>query len=391
MVCNNGMTVFENILLFCMPAIYELATIGVLPNNVMYVPLIIMLIYEYIIKGKRPQITKKYLLFGALMALAYIFSSLLSFELMVNDVMYVILIFAMFFSLPVFGDIMSKNILCATRLLYLGNAVVLYPLLCMNVSKISFAQILNSLAVDGMSRFGRNYFGFYHPNTAALMIVTQIVLSVILVSKSRKLMEKIVVSIIILPMIICLLSAGSRTAVIAVFLLFFLLFIFKSLKFTPHFRFITYLVIVCAAVIVAINTDVVNMLIYNSSGRFYSTQLIVKEMNNQGRLLFGIGVHQISSGSISRILGGIFIVDNWYVYMFVSTGIIGFVSIVFGLVYYFRVIIKDTPVSQNRFLIRALIACLLVYGLAENVVFVPGVLYSIITWILLEGLSLSDE
>ena len=76
-------------------------------------------------------------------------------------------------------------------------------------------------------------------------------------------------------------------------------------------------------------------------------------------------------------------IDSWYFMVLVSFGILGLGILIIGIVSIGYSIFK-LKIQSKSFLV-SIYVYILIYGTAENVVLVPGVLMAVVIWIIVES------
>lgn len=194
----------------------------------------------------------------------------------------------------------------------------------------------------------RSAFGFHHPNTVANIALCIILLSAYLIRNDKKRWRYIFVDAF---MIYVILSAASRTALSAL-MFFIVLIIYDNLlkKIKGKNERIIFGVMLFAIVILLILFSSKDGLdgLFKVSNRQYNFTYNIPILNNNGRLMIGLGL--IGSGEFYQLPQyHTFFVDNYFLYVLMSTGIIGLLFIITFMVYLGRKLFagsEDVPMKR---------------------------------------------
>lgn len=250
-------------------------------------------------------------------------------------------------------------------------------------------------------------FGFNQVNTAGNLSLCILLFSFFLLFSNyfqpKKILSKFIFfsSVLFLDFICItvLLSTGSRSSLVALisFCMCFLLYLFnRSIFLNERDRKIIETIIFLLTLFIAMKIMGVKLLdIFISSNRLNNVLLNLPILKSWKEWLFGIGV--VSPGSSIYAGAGPFLyyVDNYYLYILLTIGIIGLLAVAFFFFSIGKKIIKQIKYSgSNIFIITfSIFIAHLVSGMGESSViyytFPSSMIYLMIYCIF--GLQYSDE
>ena len=223
---------------------------------------------------------------------------------------------------------------------------------------------------------GRVVFGFYHVNAAGnlgscLILVSFLIIGIL---KERYLGKKANVAIVtILGMdfivISYLLATGSRTAILSIILwvtiyMYYKLSLLNNIgggqtKYRVLFRFAT-IIIVTIVVIESLLETAVSLFVTSNRLRNFIKNLPL--LDSPLKKIFGLGV--LSPGSVSVYDA----VDNYYLYILLTLGIIGFIVIAYCLITIGIKLHRRVIETENKLyaMVFAVYTCQMISGLSEN-------------------------
>ena len=250
--------------------------------------------------------------------------------------------------------------------IYLGYSIV------KNFNQINLQSI--QLVFNG-NRKGRAYFDFSHPNFAAMFILVEIILIYIVFFKIYK--NKKIGTFFIGFFIIPLLCTGSRTAFYSL-ILFVGLEIYVNIMEYVDKKIRIIVIILGSGILLFIFSKLTFFLLENSSGRNIALIDNIKLLIENGKLLTGFGPVQISR--LKRVIIGLKVSDNWYMTQLIRYGLFGLIIMIICVIYFIK---KSNSLfeKKDKYSINLMIV-LLFYSFAENVLFVPGVIVSWISWMI---------
>ena len=194
----------------------------------------------------------------------------------------------------------------------------------------------------------RSSFGFYHPNTAANIALCIILISFCIMPYERKRRYCYFIDII---MVFVILATASRTTMCA--LLFFVIILaFNYIRKRIHTQYgeiiltIFFLTIILMLVIFSNGSSIEEL--FRVSNRSFNFIKNIPILIKSGRLMIGLGF--IGSGEFYQLAQyNTFYVDNYFLYVLMSTGIIGLIFISTFIIYLF-VSLWQKNINKNRLL-----------------------------------------
>lgn len=262
--------------------------------------------------------------------------------------------------------------------LMIGNGIPLIISFIINIDIFSITNLANNLNSilfnTGRVRFD---FGYNHPNTAAIYIICQILLTTIyFYEKNNNKMIYISNMVFILALIL----TGSRTPILAIFIYILSRFIILLIS---KFRGKAKVSIILSIIIIFIlsnniyrevinNTYSIDSMIIRNSEVFHN----IKQLIVGNYIMFGIG--PVSHTGINDFGQGLLSVDNGYISILTQFGISGLVLILGVIIY---TVIRC--LNRDRLILIPLIIAFLFYCTTESTLFVTGVLLTMIMWLLI--------
>ena len=172
---------------------------------------------------------------------------------------------------------------------------------------------------------------------------------------------------------IVLLSSGSRNSMVTLLMFFFALFYFRVTDFK---RISKRQKSVLKAIIVVLGIFIVYITVFSSafemfetSGRLRSFEVNIPLVLREGRLLEGLGL--MNPGLFGRGRAG-YIVDNYYLYVFMETGIIGLMMISWLLIRLTKKVHELRITNQPFYVVlSSAFVSWLVSGMGETCVIYP--------------------
>ena len=361
-----------DLLIFTIPFLFQVCYVFDVTVNVVYSVYIIILLL-HIIRRQRLTINHSYKIIGIAVFGVYFLIPIISFNVNWYTFSYVGLLLLFYFIISILGERIRDNFLVTIKGMLAGNTLLLAYQILINISEINSNSLL--LVFNG-ERDGRAYFGYSHPNSAAMFMVIEMIFIYLLVRKGKvKKLHKFILTVVGLCFTVPLLATGSRTAFYALIIFtivesfYFIIKRFKKYKF-----FIS--VSTGLALFLLFFEKILKFYNENASGRSDNTLKNINILIDRDSVFFGLGSSRISD--LTNTLG-VTIVDNWYMYIFICYGFCGLGFMLFNLFHYFKKQIKYNIQSKDSYSI-SLIITLLFYSYAENVMFVPGVLLSLVFW-----------
>lgn len=189
--------------------------------------------------------------------------------------------------------------------------------------KLALGELVSNV-FGGYTRT-RAAFGFYHPNAAANIALCVIVLSSYLVCENKK---KAVYFIIDIFMMYIILATASRTALSTLILFLVLILYSRLLNIISNNgkRGLTAGLVLIIIALILFNSENGVEGLFKLSNRSYNFVYNVPVLVKSGRLWIGLGL--IGSGEFYQLPQyNTFFVDNYFLYVLMSTGIIGLIFI----------------------------------------------------------------
>lgn len=292
----------------------------------------------------------------------FIFYALLFGKILVNQSLMEEISYNFYSSLTFYIVIFLMAMYIRKQTKYLVNYIsVSYYVLSFSILVIFIANIDNVQSIGalisnvflGYERT-RSSLGFIHPNYAGNIALCSILMSSFYL-KNKKNKINLCVLVLDLFFIYCLFLTSSRTSITGL-----ILFIMTYIIFSNYVKIKSKklkIVIVFSAVLFAIclllfsSADVFNklFLMSNRSGNFLVN---IPILVSNHRVWIGLGY--IGAGEFANLSYNTFLVDNYFLYVLMSTGIIGLLFVVpFTLVLAKRIFQKK-DVSQMDLIIRSI-------------------------------------
>lgn len=265
--------------------------------------------------------------------------------------------------LIVYYVIINKCMFDIIKVSYLAVSLLALILYILNFDHFSIFSHLSSIFISDPSSRYRVAFGFSHPNNCADFCLLGIALSCLLRSANQHLNLFWTFSDAI--KILMLLSTSSRGNIIGLLILgagylyISLDQIFTSVK-QGDLHNIKRFFIICSIVIFSIYIYYSRAINFSQafvdSNRSYNFTINLPKLISSGRIWTGIGFIASSVFGSDKLQGGFTFIDNYYLYVFVSTGIIG--SVIMIIVFVISIIqlmnykYKDTKFYQVFILVQ---------------------------------------
>ncbi len=354
------------LLTICIPIFYNITDQGLLPKYSQYIPLIFIVIFMIVSKEKIV-IERSIKVVVLLIFLTYVCIPIISFNFGKNNIvlesLYIVLNIIFVLALISLRTYSKKyGIKCIVKSLMIGNFIGVTYSLLRNFNNFNN----NNLKWIGSSnRVARASFGYSHANFAAMFILFNILIIYIyffIIENNRKIFATILISLFTITM----LFTASRTAIFCVGI-FFLLEIIKNIL--QRLNWIQKIFIICLSSITLIIL-VMGLKIYNLQIDLDLRSLYVRigslknniDILNKNSFLLGNGGVSISN------------MHN-YITTILMYGIVGLLTMLINIIY-----ISINSIKNKNYFIFNLIITVIVYSTMENIIFVPGVLISVLFW-----------
>lgn len=365
-----------------MQVVYQVVNYTRVSSYFLYVPYIVVLALV-IISGGEIELPTGYRFLLSGMALCYIVGPMLGRNINFSSYTYSALL--MLFSLASIqmGQALSKDI-CNIKKMALIGALFLIFLVVSHLEAYNLSNIRVALGLTGVRNTTlRASFGFWHPNAAGYMFATEIILLSFTLSLEERLYKKIIEIFLIIVFCVSMLASGSRTAAVTVMVFFSIKIALKYTRAFTRARVIVLSLIFIVFSAYFITNNGLNNLIEASSGRNLAVGNVLQHLKRENKLIFGYGATRISEGGIGITI------DNWYLNMLAYYGIFGLICMLGGvllLVVNLYKIIRLIPNESVKENIISFIIMFFLYGLCENVIYVPGVTLCGVFWMVVNML-----
>lgn len=252
------------------------------------------------------------------------------------------------------------------QLIYLSYVFVVY------FEGFGFVRDIGRI-FNSASQMSRNRNGYgSHANITGLFILSEFMTGTLLSRYVNKSKFK-AIRVINCVLAVMLLSTASRNSMLSALMLFAICWMSKLYRnnkrlFTKTFKYGLIIALIAFAII-CMDVERFEALLMGFS-RFYPISLAISTAINNGNILTGIGYCTTEGLNILQRHFGIPIafLENFYVYVFVSSGITGIVIMTY---IYFRLIKKSIISVRNNWGLlvatMATIGCFLFAGLGEQV------------------------
>lgn len=364
------------ILISIIPLLYQIVLGLDIISYLMYVPYILVIML-FLLFSKRFNISKNVLLVSLVLIITYLFLPFLFFTIgnyeFIKSLTYIVLYLIFIISLTLLTQCI--NLQKVLNGMFISNSLGLIYFIGVNLHEINNLTIISFFTGD---RINRASYGLGHPNTAAMFIFIEILLIYILFIKGSN--KKKIGVFLCIGLMIPLISTGSRTAILSLFM-FFILEIYlyiNSILVNKKIKYLFLLMIFFTVILIFVYKFDISNLIVNSSGRNIAINNNIKYLIENKLIFTGIGPIPISE--LVTKVPMLTITDTWYITHMICYGLLGLILIMLVIVYIFINLIRNSSFKNSHTL--SLLIVLLFYSCAENVLFVPGTILSVISWIL---------
>ncbi|WP_312193489.1 hypothetical protein [Exiguobacterium sp.] len=282
-------------------------------------------------------------------------------------------------------NLVSKLI---TLFFYITLIYLVYLIFSTQISLFNISDIKNAFNLDDRIR---QDFGLKHANTAGLIGFVGILLCTYKMYFDNKKNFLVYLLGIVVPIII-ILNSGSRTALTGV-LIFWMVLIYKHYKKNLRTRFKNvYFILLWISLLFSIFTYLIysNLnysIILENSNRYYGWVNTFDYINQFNNIIVGTGFVNISYfyDNINTII----ITDNWYIYTYMTLGLLGIIVMVILLISLFIYFIKDfrknkdkNVIKMNIYVYSIFVSCMY-YAIFEITLMVPSEIISLLLWLLI--------
>lgn len=238
----------------------------------------------------------------------------------------------------------------------------------------------------------RNSFGLFHENAMGNLCYVSLILSFYILKNLRNntLILRCSVFFMNIGIIFVLISTSSRTSITSL-ILFLIIFYMRKMMTQPNIdkAYINNIVkVVCVTIGIEIFITVLINFIYkvkdkglgdfiDQTNRLSNFEINIPILYNNNKELVGVGLFK----ALSEVYGGTNYLDNWYLYMFVTTGYIGLtISIILLCIVSFYILHKSSYTLLEEVTIAFFISQLY-YNLFESFLYNDNYLNSFVLWI----------
>lgn len=238
-------------------------------------------------------------------------------------------------------------------------------------------ELSNSNITVELTKRERSEFGFMHVNSlGGICLAVMVGLNM---SKPDRKILRVMRTLAMLFIFLIVLNTGSRASIYGIVAYFLTLgaekLYYKSsaiFKLILKFLLIAVAIYVLTIIVSTItnNFDFANQLTsYRLEGWIYD----INKMQKDGTLLFGYGMYNPTAFFSQSFANGM-IVDNWYVYMIVNIGFVGFISCVLLIITLFRSLLQKCAYGDNSMALKvlALFVANLFHAMAEKAFITPA-------------------
>lgn len=312
---------------------------GISPLAIYYSSSVLLLFWLIFIRLNTSVISKKspLLLWGiAFVLYAVIFGKIFSNPMLTELIDFNFIAMIIFYVL-MFG--MASYLKSEEKIIVFLKISYFVLLFCIFVLTISNWNGLIGIKDLVMNLFGgytrsRLSFGFYHPNVAANIALCIILISSILMQYNKRKINYYVVDIF---MIYVILSTASRSTMCAL-ILFVIIQLFSSISRKISNRILKsifiFLFLLGVVFLFLFSSDDSIEKLFEISNRSYNFIYNIPVLIKSGRFMIGLGF--IGSGDFFQLSHyNTFYVDNYFLYVLMSTGLIGLIFVSSFILYLF--------------------------------------------------------
>lgn len=359
--------------------VYQIVNYTRVVSYFLYIPYIAVILL-IMVSGGKIKIPSGYRYLFSGIVLCYLLGPMLGGNINYSSYTYTALV--VMFSLAVIqmGKSLSSDISNIKKMAYIGALFLIYLVLT-HLNAFSLSNMYDALGIGGVRNTSvRESFGFWHPNAAGYMFGTEIILLSFAMTLEDRMYKKVIECGLIIIFTLSMLASGCRTAAITIVVYFSIKFVLKNTRVFKRARPGVLLVIIIAFCFYFSSVNGFEGLLQVSSGRNMAVVNVIDYLWKSGRLLFGYGATRISEGNIGITI------DNWYLNVLAYYGVCGFFFILLGVVsllvslYSTIRLLPDESIKEN---IISFIIMFFLYGLCENVIYVPGVTLCGVFWIVM--------
>lgn len=236
----------------------------------------------------------------------------------------------------------------------------------------------------------RETFGLRHPNSLGSICLTALVLSAFIINiEKKKLLNKYFFSNLIIC--IMLLSSASRNSITSLILFLILLFLSRNINRLNIKYKKSYFNIATILCIASISTSVIVYIIskwgmfniLKESNRLLNFAINIPVLFSNNKEFFGLGLVDVQTFFPGVSIYNTTYVDNWFLYVFLTLGMVGFIScimIIFSLLKSILNTKRYKELERNYIIILFIVH--IYYSLFETAFLFPESLLSYVFWII---------
>ncbi|WP_455797864.1 hypothetical protein [Clostridium butyricum] len=223
----------------------------------------------------------------------------------------------------------------------------LFVVFCYIIHFDNFAGLTSLGSIFNRELRYRESFGIYHPNAMGSLCLINLILFKMIKIKSK---EKVLVGFICVVNIIVLLSTSSRSSITSLCIFYLgilLLNIERKIKIDMKLKVIfkAVRILIIATIILIIFNDININYLFNESNRLTNFTVNIPELIKNNKLLTGFGLINPGLYFQSAIPYKTTYVDNCFLYIFLSWGLIGSRMITIALVNFSYIIFKSKKIT----------------------------------------------
>lgn len=387
---SNIFTIISYILIH----ISDLPYTRVIRDMLLFINLLILIIYFFIIRKKIYITQSVKVIIPGLLLLFFLYpitclNSIYSKEIIIYSLESLLFILNVFFiSMYIYLHNLKYEYIKTTYIILSTILIVQYIL-----NFDSFEVLRNIHLIFSNSERYRQSFGFNHPNTTAQLCFITLILYRYFKDNCKydKFYNKIAINLIIW---IILLSTSSRTAITSI-IIFYAIFtlkihlekydLLKNPLIKKSIKIICFMLmgLILYSIYINVTSEELEYILLESN-RLLNFTINIPIIYSYNKEIFGLGY--LSPGMVlsEDFYYKMINIDNWFLYIFISLGIIGLVLSLIMLIYLYRGIYKNNRVDKKyRSLNIALFITFLYYSIFESIFLLTDLATSFIVWILL--------
>lgn len=376
------------VLVAIIPLMYQIVSLkGIEYRDIQYIPMLLLNLvllsyfYKNKIKLKKQILIILWMLIMAVLIIPFVMSKV-SETTFFENIKYIGYYINFIFTIILLSSFLkSDNYKKIIGSFLCGNTVILGINIIKNIKEISISNCIHNVShlfklVDNKQII---YFGFNHPNIAALFIITEMFLLYKLGHSysNRNKYISIIMYLCIVILIMPLISTGSRTAIIGG-----IAFCIFNISFWCLFKAKTFIKFIVLTVAIGLLSAKLGSINFTKMFFAESMKMRLSEANElinyliiNNKILTGIGPVS-NTLTYANTTGIENTLDNGYLAFGCQYGLIGLCLVLVALVYIFYINFNKRNNTNC-----SLILVFLVYSCEENILFIPRVLICLLVWI----------